>query len=401
MASHPVALSRGLFPHEDDFSLVLGGPLYQLLRRAHLTGGALELWRRRIVLGTLVAWLPLLLLTALEGHALGGATPFLLSVEVHVRFLVALPLLIVAELVVHQRMITVVRQFDERDLIRDEDRARFGAAIDSAFRLRNSVIAEVLLLLLVYGVGVLVVWRKYIALHTATWYATPTETGMRLSLAGAWFMFVSLPLFQFLLLRWYLRMFIWARFLWQTSRLDLALVPTHPDRLGGLGFLAGTAFAFVPVLAAHGAMLAGPIAERIFHHGAKLTDFKIGIAGLVVFLLVVVIGPLLFFAPRLAAAKRKGNREYGLLAERYVRAFDAKWLRGGAVAGESLIGSADVQSLADLSSSFEVVRSMRILPVTWDTLVQLVGATLAPLAPLLLTMISMEDLIDRAFGILF
>jgi hypothetical protein len=401
MSSQPATAKRALFPHEDDFSLVLGGPLYQLLIRTHLTGTTLEHWRLRIILASLVAWLPLLLLSALEGHALEGATPFLLSVEVHVRFLVALPLLIVAELVVHQRMISIVRQFDERNLIPESERTRFENAINSAFRLRNSVLAEVLLLVFVYGVGVLFIWRQFIALHGATWYAVPADSGLRLSLAGTWFMFISLPIFQFLLIRWYFRIFIWARFLWQASRLDLALVPTHPDRLGGLGFLAGTAFAFVPLLMAHGALLAGPIAERIFHVGAKLTDFKLGIAALVIFLLVVVVGPLLFFSPRLSQAKRKGSREYGTLAERYVREFDAKWLRGGAAADERLIGSADLQSLADLSNSFEVVRSMRIVPLTWNAIVQLIGATLVPLAPLLLTMVPIEELLDRAVGILF
>jgi hypothetical protein len=401
MTSHSAALKKPLFPHEDDFSLVLGGPLYQLLLRTRLTGTTLEHWRLRIILVTMVAWLPLLVLTALEGTALGGTTPFLLSVEVHVRFLVALPLLIVAELVVHQRMVSIVRLFDERNLIPESDRTRFEAAITSAFRLRNSVLAEVLLILFVYGVGVLFIWRNYIALHGATWYAAPADSGMRLSLAGIWFMFISLPIFQFLLIRWYFRIFIWARFLWQVSRIELALVPTHPDRLGGLGFIANTAFAFVPLLAAHGALLAGPIAERIFHTGAKLTDFKLGIAALVVFVLIVVIGPLLFFSPRLSRAKRKGGREYGTLAERYVREFDAKWLRGGADANERLMGSADLQSLADLSNSFEVVRSMRIIPLTWEAIVQLIGAILLPLAPLLLTMIPVEELIDRAFGILF
>jgi hypothetical protein len=268
-------------------------------------------------------------------------------------------------------------------------------------RLRNSVLAEVLLILFVYGVGVLLIWRKYIALHNATWYAVPADSGMRLSFAGVWYMFVSVPFFQFLLLRWYFRIFIWARFLWQTSRLNLAMVPTHPDRLGGLGFLANTVFAFTPLLTAHGAMLAGLIANRIFHLGAKLTDFKLLIAILVLVLLGVVVGPLLVFAPRLSLTKRKGSREYGALAQRYVREFDDKWLRGGAAPNEALVGSADIQSLADLNNSYEVVRSMRFVPVTWDAIVQLIAATLVPLAPLLLTMASLEELLDRAVGILF
>ena len=77
---------------------------------------------------------------------------------------------------------------------------RFDAAIASAFRLRNSVLAEVLLIAFVYGVGVLIVWRHYMALDAATWYATPSAGGSKLSLAGMWYGYVSLPIFQFLLL---------------------------------------------------------------------------------------------------------------------------------------------------------------------------------------------------------
>ncbi len=140
-----------------DFSLVLGGPLYQIIRRAHLSGDALELLRLRIVVISLFAWLPLFILSTLDGRAWGDAVrvPFLNDIEVHVRFLLALPLLIVAELVVHQRMRPVVRQFLERGLIEDASRARFDAAVASALRLRNSVTAEVLLIAFVYLVGVL------------------------------------------------------------------------------------------------------------------------------------------------------------------------------------------------------------------------------------------------------
>jgi hypothetical protein len=386
-----------------DFSLVLGGPLFQLLRRSHLSGDALELLRQRIIVISLLAWLPLLVLSALEGHALDGnvAVPFLLDIDVHIRFLVALPLLIISELVVHQRMRFVVRQFLERNLIPESGLPRFEAAIASAFRLRNSVLAEVLLIAFVYVVGVLIIWRHYMALATATWYAAPTVEGSKLSFAGIWYGYLSLPLFQFLLLRWYVRLFIWTRFLWRVSRIEVSLVPTHPDRVGGLGFLANTVYAFTPLAVAHGALLAGLIANRIFYLGAALPDFKIEIAVLVVFLMCVVLGPLLVFAPQLAQAKRTGNREYGTLAERYVREFDAKWLRGGAAADEPLVGSADIQSLADLANSFEVVRAMQIAPITRDAVLRLVAATLVPIIPLALTMMSLEELVKTLFGILF
>ena len=384
------------------FSLVQGGPLFQLLRRTHLSGDDLELMRLRIIVISMLAWLPLLVLSVLEGKALGRnvAVPFLLDVEVHVRFLVALPLLIGMELVVHRRMRFVVQQFLERHLIPESAMKRFDSAIASAYRLRNSMLAEVLLIALVYVAGFLI-WRQQYQLDTATWYTSPTVEGLKLSLTGIWFVWVSLPIFQFLLVRWFFRIFIWARFLWQVSRIDLSLVPTHPDRVGGLGFLSNTVFAFIPLALMAGVILSGSIANRIFHLGAKLPQFQIEIATYVGIVLFVVLLPLMVFAPQLSEAKRVGIREYGTLAERYVREFDAKWLRGGAPADEQFVGTGDIQSLADLANSYEVVKTMRIVPVTREAILRLVVATLAPIAPLALTMMPLEELLTLLFGKLF
>lgn len=394
--------SEKLLLDPPDFSLVLGGPLFQLLRRSHLADDALEMVRQRIVVMALLAWLPLLLLTALEGQLIGGsaAVPFLMDAEVHIRFLVAIPLMIGAELVVHRRMRLLLRQFLERNLIPESALPRFDAAIHSAFRLRNSTLAEVLLIAIVYSLGIMVIWRNYMALDAPTWFATPTAAGPSLSLAGYWYAYVGMPIFQFLLLRWYFRLFIWSRFLWQVSRIELNLVPTHPDRTGGLGFLGGTVYAFIPLLMAHGAIVAGNLANRIFYLGASLPDFKGEVALMVVFLLCVVFGPLLAFTLQLAAAKRTGKREYGTLAQRYVRAFDAKWLRGGAPADEPLLGSADIQSLSDLGSSYDVVQTMRTTPVSKEAVLRLAAAVLVPIVPLVLTMMPWEELLKKLLGII-
>jgi hypothetical protein len=388
---------------QPDFSLVLGGPLFQLLRRAHLTDDALLLQRRRIVVISLFAWLPLAVLAALGGQLFGGdvAVPFLLDVDVHVKFLVAMPLLIAAELVVHQRMRSLALTFRERHLVSDAAAVRLDAAVASAYRLRNSVTAEVMLIAIVYVVGITIIWRQYLALDAATWYATPAAGGSDLTLAGVWYGYVSLPIFQFLLCRWYFRIFIWARLLWQVSRIELNLVPTHPDRVGGLGFLAATSHAFVPLLMAHGALLSGNLASQIFHAGASLTQFKLEILLLVILMVILVVAPLLVFAPQLAAARRTGLREYGTLAQRYVRDFDAKWVRGDVAADEPMLGSGDIQSLADLGNSYSIIQDMRIVPVTKQAMLQLGTLTLAPITPLLLTLMPLEELLQKLFGILF
>ena len=346
---------------------------------------------------------PLLLLSTVEGRVWTGSgvrLPFLYDVEAHVRFLVALPLLVVAEWVVHHRMRPIVQQFVSRGLIPAAQKARFDAAVASAMRLRNSITAEVLLIAFVLVVGTLVSRRLQIALEASTWYGSPTESGTQATLAGRWLQWVSLPVFQFVLLRWYLRMFIWARFLWQVSRIDLRLMPLHPDGCGGLGFVSGVANAFVPVLSAQGAQLAGLMANRIFYAGATLPEFKLELLGLVAVMVFAVLGPLLVFSPMLAAAKREGSREYGILAQRYIREFDAKWLRGDPPPDEPLLGSADVQSLADMGGSFELVKNMRWIPFSMQNVLQLAIATLLPVLPLTLTLISLEELIERLLNII-
>ena len=149
------------------------------------------------------------------------------------------------------------------------------------------------------------------------------------------------------------------------------------------------------MLAGQGVLLAGVIANKIFYAGAKLIDFKMEIVAMLVVMLFFVLAPLLVFMPLMARTKREGSREYGELAQRYVREFDQKWLRGGAPADEPLIGSADVQSLADMGNSFQVVQEMKLVPFGKDTLIQLAVITLAPVAPLILTMIPLGQLLDR------
>ena len=124
-------------------------------------------------------------------------------------------------------------------------------------------------------------------------------------------------------------------------------------------------------------MLAGTIANRIFYAGATLIEFKVELIGLVAVMVFAVLGPLLVLAPQLAAAKRAGLREYGTLAQRYA------------------------QSLADLANRFEVVKDMRPVPFTAQTVLQLAVATLAPVVPLMLTMISLEQLLERLLTIVF
>src|SRR6476620_7136936 len=265
----------GIFQDDPDFSLVLGGPLYQLYLRSSLANPALEHVVRRIVIITAICWLPLLLLAAFAGRLASGVpVPFFRDPDVHIRFLAALPLLIGAELLVHRRMRPIVVQFLHRGIIAGDDRARFEGLIASALRLRNSVTLELALVVLVFTAGHWI-WSRNVSLSlsTSTWYALKNGAEAHLTAAGYWYAFVSLPIFRFILYRWYFRLFIWYRFLWQVRGMPLHFNLYHPDHAGGIGFLSASVLVFAPVLIAQSMAFSGVIFTRILYAGAKLPAF--------------------------------------------------------------------------------------------------------------------------------
>ena len=384
-----------------DFSLVLGGPLYQLWRRLFLAGPALELLARRMIGTPAIAWLPLLLLTTYEGFAVGHGVqvPFLYDIEVHARYLVAVPILLMAEIVVHQRIRVVIRQFVDTGIITAETLPGFQAAIARTMRLRNSLAVELIMMVGVFGFGWML-FQSASGLASSTWYAIVDGTQHRLTSAGQWYVHVSIPIFQFLLFRWYFRLFVWFLFLRRVSRLPLRVTPTHPDRAGGLGFLGLAAHAFVPVILAQSVALSAVIGSRILFQGKTLMSFQYEIIAFVILQLLFVLGPPSVFMKTLLDLKRKGWREYGVLAARYTSEFQEKWIEGAAPAGEPLLGSSDIQSLADLGNSYAVVGEMKPVPFGRDTIVQVAGAAVIPLVPLVLSIVPADEIVKKLIALL-
>jgi hypothetical protein len=382
-------------PEQTDFSLVLGGPLYQLLLRAGLIQPSMALLYRRIVAAAVFTWLPLALLTALGGDFLSGVSvPFLYDLDVHIRFLIALPLLIGAEVIVHSRLRVVVAQFRERNLIAPEDRRAFENIISGAMRLGNSVTIEIILLVVAF-VAFYGVWRSQVDLGVVSWYAASTHEAISFTWAGYWYVFVAVPIFRFMLLRWYFRIFVWYVFMFRVSRLRLQLEPLHADKAGGLEFLSMSVDAISPVLLAQSVVLSGVICNQIWHAGATLPDFQLTIGGFAAIMLLLVLLPLGFFVLPMAAAKRAALPELGALATRYASEFRQKWLPESRTRDKELLGSSDLQSLADLTNGYAVTHDMRLLPFGTNVVVRLVILIALPLLPLPLTMFPFEVILQQ------
>ena len=356
-----------------------------------------------IVILPLIAWLPLLVLTAIDGKLLPGSvqTPFLLDLAAHIRLLAALPLFLLAARVAEARLLPTIHQFLARRIVPEGSADKFDAAVASAFRLGDSILADILIIVVIYLVDTFLVWRTFAANPDTTWYAGLGTPQAHLTPAGLYYAYVALPIFQFVLFRWYLRLFIWARFLRQVSKLNLHLLPTHPDRVGGLGFLIMGTQAFMFFAMAHGAVLAAWLAARVVIAGKHLPSYKTEICVVLAFVLLLTLVPLTTFAQPLARTKRRGIIDYGALASRYANEFNEKWIVHKGEGAEPLIGSADIQSLADMSGSYDIVQSMRNVPITMQMLIGFVIATLLPVAPLLLTLMSLSDILKKLADVLF
>jgi hypothetical protein len=372
-------------------SVVEGGPLDRLQLRLGLMKLQRPLILRRALVFSLVAWLPLLVLSALQGVVLRNVRiPFLYDPSAHIRFLLSVPLLIVAEVVIGPRIVAATSQFVTSGLIPEDRHQDFDAAIIDAIRLRDSTIAEVIILAITY-LGAFASIR-FLSAAVSTWHSLVSGSGYRFTLAGYWYALVSLPIFQFLVYRWLWRSFIWCKFLRRVSKFDLQLIPTHPDQAGGLGFLGETHRLYAVFIFAYAATAAAVASREVLFDKVPIQSYKIPVAALIILMLLLFLGPLFMFAPALLRTRRKGLHDYSTLGCKLGRLYDQKWVKGMTPAGESLLSTPDNTSLANYSRDYELVDRMRVFPFEPRTAVVLALAGLVPMVPLLATVMPMAEI---------
>jgi hypothetical protein len=383
----------------ENFSLTLGGPLHRLQMRLGRDRPERDRVVRRALLGTLVTWLPLLILSLMQGLAYGAQVriPLLRDFAVNVRFLVALPILILAESRIDLRWRTLVLQFLRSGLVNEVELPSFEAVIEKIIRLRDSVLPEAMMLVVAYFPSVFS--RTELLMSGSNWHSLSAASGP-VSLAGWWFRLISQPFFRFLLLRWMWRMFLWALFLWRVSRINLYLVATHTDMAAGLGFLSEGQKTFVPIVFAGGAVVASQIGNAIAYQGATLSSLKLPMIAYGVLAVLFLVVPLLVVTPVLIKIKRKALLEYGALVTDHDQLFDAKWIRGQHPPEDVPLGNPDMSSLVDLGTSFTVVRNMRLVPIDKTTLIALAVAAALPMVPVVLIATPADELVRAVLKML-
>lgn len=372
---------------------MLGGPLQRLGSRLGLVRGGTNTVRLGLLLG-LFAWSVLITLALLQGFS--PRILDLTAIGAHVRFLVAVPLFFVCEAWVTPHMAEFARDIVRSGVAPQASMPTLASAIRRVNRLSDSRLAEALFLVAALALPVAESFST-VPGTTGSWVAVIHSAGSNLTWMHAWYLGFCLPLFRFLAFRWLWRLGLWWYFLWRVGKLPLRLIPTHSDRVAGLGYLEIVHEQFAPLAFAISALFSALCAEVISPGIITFETLYSIIPLFALFTAAVFIGPLFVFYRKLWICRANGLSEYMIMASRYVTAFDSKWIRDPNSSGEVQLGTADLQSLADLTQSIDIVRDMRWVPVGNRLIMELACCVAAPLLPLLFLKYPVDEIASRLF----
>jgi hypothetical protein len=378
------------------FSL-LGGPLYRLGCWSGLVRGGTNTLPLGVVLGASL-WLVLVLLALVEGQLHRVFTFEVIAG--HVRLLLVIPLFFFCEREFGARAATLVSTLMRSGVVAPGGIPALELETARTTRWKDAWLPEVLCFVAAVLVSPLG-FQLGLSGGTATWDPRGAPGGV--TLMALWYWGVCLTLFRFLILRWLWRLGLWLFFLCRVSRLELHLVPTHPDGAAGLGYLEVVQIHLAPLVMSISAVEAASFAEEIQRGTMTLEAVYPLFATILAIDVLLFVGPLFLFAPMLWNCKVKGLSDYMEFASDYVGRFDDKWLKANPPPSEPLLGTSDIQSLADMANSVNLVRNMRWVPVSLELAKSYAAAALVPFLPLLLLKYPIAELaktlIQKAIGL--
>jgi hypothetical protein len=391
--------------HDEDtsFSLVQGGPSYHIQQKVGLIPRRGLGIPRRIMFFILITWVPMLVWAFAYQRLFVGVVqePLLQHFGVHVRCLLAIPLFIVAEGVAEGIVRRLYPYFVTSGLVTEAMKPRFVEILRTAMHWRDSRVAAVVMAAL----ALLLSWRfagieEVLHEDALSWAVRHEDGRLHLGFGGWWYLSVVRPVFTFFLLHWVWRVLVVASLFWHIARLDLRLVPTHPDRAGGLGFLGRAPIVFSPVILAISAVLASHWAHQIVYHGAHVLSFKFPLALFVAVMIIIFLGPFLVFSPSLGRLKRRSLLEYGALIGEHGRLVHERWVGGKPVENDALLNAPELGPVADTVSLYEAVGRVKPVPLGQQSLIAVVVPAVLPMVPVMAIEVPVKDALLKLLAVL-
>jgi len=359
----------------ETFSVVENEPPLRWWRRLHLASAGDLGVKRRALLFALVSWLPIAVWAAATGRlfAAGTGEPLLVHYGIHVRCLIVIPLLILAEEALHRKARSVAGHFVSCGLVTPALRPEFDAVMRGVARLRDSSLPWV------FAIGAAIAWSiadpPGAHVDELRW---STHSNGAIGFGGLWFAYVVRPVLAALLLGWVWRLLLVTCWMWRITRLPLALVPTHPDRVGGLGFIKRLPVAFALVTVALSAMMVSRFAHEVVHHDALLASFYVPVIAYAVLWSLALMLPLFAIAPKLWATRNEALPAYAALVGEQGRLVHRRWIERRPVDDVPLLDAAEIGPVADAAVLYESVQNMQVVPIGKRTLMTILVPMAAP-----------------------
>lgn len=380
---------RETIPEADLEALFLsgGGRFTRRLEQLHLAHGGRLLTQRVAALLAALTWLPIVLLAVVEGVALGDLVevPLLKDFLPYGQFLVAVPVLVLGEIVVGRRLGWAMGELRRSDILAPEDTPALEALLTRAAAQWGSRRATWVLLLLTFiatGLSFLGV-QEWL---TGDWQVVDD----RLTMSGVWYLLISSSVLRFLTLRWLWLLLLWVWVLWQTARLKLQLQPDHPDSAGGLAFLGITQASFGLLVFALGVQVSCLIADAVAYQGASLQAYTGHVTAFVLIVVSLLLLPLLRFSPKLVHAR--GEALVFLSGSGYSGATHLEGRLRASRSGE--LPNDEISGLADFGALYENARKMKFVPLDVRHFLVVVLAALLPFLPLVLLKVPAREVLQ-------
>lgn len=350
----------------------------------------------RILMLSGIAWLPLAVLTLIEGTFTSATItmPFIADAVPMVKGLVVLPLLVMADNVIEPMMARVLTYLRISGIVAESDQQMLAIDAEKMTRIFNLKWIQLILIVL----AILASWYLHTdylnmsnKLGVTSWALHRDNDEVTATMAGMWFLMVSSPMISFLVYRWVWRFIIWSLFLFRVSRLNLQLYASHTDHSAGLGIIGEGQILFGIIFVVLSCVLSAELANNIFYEGDLLAGLKITIFVFVALCVAVIIGPLTFFSKKLFTLKQKALVEYSTLQMQISSDFHKQWIDDK---DKDLMNSIHPSSMADYSVVYDNVSGMRFIPLGLRSILSLAGVILLPFLPLTLTEKSITDILQ-------
>ena len=385
---------------DNDFSLSEGGPFHDAMVKMRLQNKQLKL----AVLGLCLTWLPLIVICTIEGTLYSNTQlSFLKDVGMQARVLVALPMLIMIKFVIDSKVTAVAKYLAGALMTPEEGQEILNTAFRRAKKMTGSAFTEIILLLIVLGATISFArGGAYAALGSGTTsWMMHTENGRQmLSGAGYWAIFISIPLFQFFLLRWLWRYIVWMLLLFRLSKSKLNLLPTHADGAGGLGVIMLAQRSFNLIFVAGSVVLSGQLIEQLIQNPNSYNSIRSIVIAYIVTCIVFILSPLLFFMGKLFKTKNDGLLRLSHLGASMSRKFESEWINDLSINRRMEQQKGDPSMLYDYSGIYGQLQKLRPVPITLGDIIGLALTLFAPFIPILFIHFSVGELLQKIAGLL-